>query len=431
MNEVSLPPGASVEGSGKTAAVNMGDGYWIRIQYDSFVLLDADSNRVVTPEMIQAADYLRAWIQEKVDDARTLAVGADVSPIFRSEPYAIDPVGQVDRLANYLNEIDGADPSKPAVDQMIDLLDGYREVVRALVGERQIAIEEDIRAAKPDATKAVDAVRGLLFGREEETCDTGPESNKRDALSVVRSDEDPDTAAYAREALQIAEEHEGKREEQEEHDREWSKEFDPDGEAEAAFDAAPGPDADPLPKGSTWDEYGFVVTANGHRYGWITDPRGEPAFAVPGVGVGGSHIDAMVCAFNSRRPGALVWPESSGSGEVASGWPAVECSVVSSDGETSTMRVTCRHGDTTKAARANGWVPGTVLVGDEGYGLDAIRVDHIGRRILIASHLAFRRGLIWESADERESEWTLSCRDWRRATPEELADIDSARGSRP
>jgi hypothetical protein len=111
--------------------------------------------------------------------------------------------------------------------------------------------------------------------------------------------------------------------------------------------------------------------------------------------------------------------------EPAPGWPAAEVIDISPAGTTS-RRVTCAPRDDADAARTNGWEPGTVIVGDEGYGLDAIRIDYLGRTKVFATHLARHRGGAWQRGTGNESIWTLSCRWWRRATDEELAAIEAA-----
>lgn len=91
----------------------------------------------------------------------------------------------------------------------------------------------------------------------------------------------------------------------------------------------------------------------------------------------------------------------------------------------------CRN--SADVARANGWGPGTVIVGDEGYGLDAIRIDYLGQSTVLSTHLAKQRDGYeravpeWRPGWGTELAWTLSHREWRLATPEELAEIEVAR----
>lgn len=59
--------------------------------------------------------------------------------------------------------------------------------------------------------------------------------------------------------------------------------------------------------------------------------------------------------------------------------------------------------------RDNGWGPGTLLAGDEGYGETVIRVTAVGEDSILARAISHRG----EPTKRRESLWTLSCRDWR------------------
>ena len=56
--------------------------------------------------------------------------------------------------------------------------------------------------------------------------------------------------------------------------------------------------------------------------------------------------------------------------------------------------------------RRMGWVVGTRLVGDEGYGPTTIEITAIGNRLILAKAVnrAFAAG---------EATWTLACRDWQ------------------
>lgn len=67
--------------------------------------------------------------------------------------------------------------------------------------------------------------------------------------------------------------------------------------------------------------------------------------------------------------------------------------------------------------RANGWGPGTLLVGDEGYGPTVIRVTAVGEKEILAR-------IISHNGDPDggcECNWTLEYRDWKRVTPAEAA----------
>lgn len=60
--------------------------------------------------------------------------------------------------------------------------------------------------------------------------------------------------------------------------------------------------------------------------------------------------------------------------------------------------------------RQNGWGPGTLLVGDEGYGPTVIRITAVGASGILAqcvSHNGEDRGC-------DEGNWTLDYRDWKK-----------------
>lgn len=54
--------------------------------------------------------------------------------------------------------------------------------------------------------------------------------------------------------------------------------------------------------------------------------------------------------------------------------------------------------------RLNGWKPGTLLIGDEGYGPCTIQITAVGERLIIAKCIL--------PHDGAEQLWTLNCRDW-------------------
>jgi len=56
--------------------------------------------------------------------------------------------------------------------------------------------------------------------------------------------------------------------------------------------------------------------------------------------------------------------------------------------------------------RANGWGAGTVLIGEQGYGPDEIRITAIGERSILAI----------SKSSSREESWTLHHRDWRKVS---------------
>ncbi len=60
--------------------------------------------------------------------------------------------------------------------------------------------------------------------------------------------------------------------------------------------------------------------------------------------------------------------------------------------------------------RRKGWLPGTRLVGDEGYGPTVIEITAIGEKELLAKTISHNGE---PDSDRDESLWTLSCRDWR------------------
>lgn len=63
-----------------------------------------------------------------------------------------------------------------------------------------------------------------------------------------------------------------------------------------------------------------------------------------------------------------------------------------------------------QTARARGWQVGDVLEGDEGYGVERIRLTAIGESGLLA--MSERGSSAW--GDEP---WTLDCRCWRKVAP--------------
>ena len=57
-----------------------------------------------------------------------------------------------------------------------------------------------------------------------------------------------------------------------------------------------------------------------------------------------------------------------------------------------------------------GWLPGTRLAGDEGYGVTVIEITALGEEKILAKRISHDGKPI---VGGRESSWTLSCRDWR------------------
>lgn len=63
-------------------------------------------------------------------------------------------------------------------------------------------------------------------------------------------------------------------------------------------------------------------------------------------------------------------------------------------------------------ARRLGWLPGTRLAGDEGYGVTVIEITALGERVILAktiSHDGKPPG-----PNKYETAWTLDMRDWKR-----------------
>lgn len=75
----------------------------------------------------------------------------------------------------------------------------------------------------------------------------------------------------------------------------------------------------------------------------------------------------------------------------------------------------CKHGKRVEmnhdadVARSNGWVVGTRLAGDEGYGETVIEITAIGESKILAKRVS-HRGV---NTHDGEHVWTLSCREWR------------------
>lgn len=63
--------------------------------------------------------------------------------------------------------------------------------------------------------------------------------------------------------------------------------------------------------------------------------------------------------------------------------------------------------ESAEICRRNGWAPGTVLEGDEGYGPTRIRITAVGERSILAV-----------AENGRESNWTLAYRDWKEVPQE-------------
>jgi len=60
--------------------------------------------------------------------------------------------------------------------------------------------------------------------------------------------------------------------------------------------------------------------------------------------------------------------------------------------------------------RENGWIVGTRLVGDEGWGPTVIEITAVGEENILAKTIS-HNGNVPEWG--RETTWTLDCRDWQ------------------
>lgn len=68
-------------------------------------------------------------------------------------------------------------------------------------------------------------------------------------------------------------------------------------------------------------------------------------------------------------------------------------------------------GSDADTCRRNGWMAGTLLVGDEGYGPTVIEITAVGERLILAKTISHDGKL----KDSDEGIWTLTCRDWKVA----------------
>jgi len=69
-----------------------------------------------------------------------------------------------------------------------------------------------------------------------------------------------------------------------------------------------------------------------------------------------------------------------------------------------------------QTARDNGWVVGTQLTGDEGYGPTVIELTAIGRDQVLAVTVSHNGK---PDPRSRESSWTFRFRDWQIHAPAE------------
>lgn len=59
--------------------------------------------------------------------------------------------------------------------------------------------------------------------------------------------------------------------------------------------------------------------------------------------------------------------------------------------------------------RERGWIPGTRLVGDEGYGPTIIKITAVGEESILAKTISHNG----QASKIGEGLWVLWCRDWR------------------
>ena len=79
---------------------------------------------------------------------------------------------------------------------------------------------------------------------------------------------------------------------------------------------------------------------------------------------------------------------------------------------TAKVSITQKQQSDADIARANGWTPGTQLVGDEGYGPTIIEITAIGEQHVLAKAIS-HNGKPPQNGPH-EGMWTFSCRDWKR-----------------
>ncbi|MDF3308741.1 hypothetical protein P3H15_27360 [Rhodococcus sp. T2V] len=79
----------------------------------------------------------------------------------------------------------------------------------------------------------------------------------------------------------------------------------------------------------------------------------------------------------------------------------------------SRLTTTTGYENEADVCRRLGWLPGTRLAGDEGYGVTVIEITALGESKILAKRVSHKGKPVTE---ERETTWTLSCRDWKVAT---------------
>lgn len=65
-----------------------------------------------------------------------------------------------------------------------------------------------------------------------------------------------------------------------------------------------------------------------------------------------------------------------------------------------------------ETCRLNGWGVGTILVGDEGFGPEKIKITAIGEDSILARKIEDHRG---RKLNELENTWSLVYREWKSA----------------
>lgn len=68
-----------------------------------------------------------------------------------------------------------------------------------------------------------------------------------------------------------------------------------------------------------------------------------------------------------------------------------------------------RKGSPADLCRRLGWLPGTRLVGDEGFGPTVIEITAVGEEKILAKTLSHNG----TPSTRGENSWVLRCRDWR------------------
>lgn len=63
-----------------------------------------------------------------------------------------------------------------------------------------------------------------------------------------------------------------------------------------------------------------------------------------------------------------------------------------------------------KLCKERGWGPGTLLIGDEGYGPTVIRITAVGEQEILAVIVSHNDEYYFDAA---ERQWTLLLREWK------------------